>query len=103
MRIIKISNFVEFLYCNSGILFCITCFYIFLRILYFVFFAFSTLRCLKKLQCEERILDLRFQFEGEMLAVIQEWSGISLYRTTDCTPVAQYVLQKRFVLTNLIM
>ena len=40
---------------------------------------------------------MEFECDGEMLVVIQESSGACVYRTQDCEPIAQYVLQKRFV------
>jgi hypothetical protein len=63
----------------------------------------STLRCIRKLRCEENILDMEFECDGEMLVVVQETSGACVYRTQDCEPIAQYVLQKRFVLYLLIV
>ena len=55
------------------------------------------------MRCEENVLGMEFECDGEMLVVIQEKSGACVYRTQDCEPIAQYVLQKRFVLYILIL
>ena len=53
----------------------------------------STKQYLRNLRCEERIVDIKFEFAGEMLTVVQELSGACSYITDSCKPVAQYLLQ----------
>jgi hypothetical protein len=50
-------------------------------------------QCLRNLRCEENILDIKFEFAGDILTVVQELSGACSYRTDSCKPVAQYLLQ----------
>ena len=52
-----------------------------------------TKQCLRNLRCEENILDIKFEFAGDILTVAQELSGACSYRTDNCKPVAQYLLQ----------
>lgn len=53
------------------------------------------MRCIRRLRLQEGILDLEFEFEGDVLVVTQERSGSCMYRTDSCQPVALYSLQAR--------
>lgn len=53
----------------------------------------NTKQCLRNLRCEENILDIKFEFAGDILTVVQELSGACSYRTDSCKPAAQYLLQ----------
>lgn len=49
-------------------------------------------KCIRKLNCNENILDVRFEFHGDIISVALESTGVSFYRSTDCLPVAHYIL-----------
>jgi WD40 repeat protein len=49
-------------------------------------------KCVRKLYCNENILDVRFEFHGDLISVALESTGVSCYRSIDCFPVAHYIL-----------
>jgi WD40 repeat protein len=49
-------------------------------------------KCVRKLNCNENVLDVNFEFHGDLISVALESTGVSLYRSIDCLPVAHYML-----------
>ena len=50
------------------------------------------MKCLRTLSCPEPIVDLRFELEGDVIALALESTGVCMYRTSDCTPVLRCLL-----------